>query len=63
MAKYLSGYFISSKISYPTADVLHTYMSFCGMSLGGEPGIAEIDPALGFNKKSADWIRQRNGTL
>jgi geranylgeranyl transferase type-1 subunit beta len=33
---------------YP--DVLHTYFSLCGLSmLVGEPGVAIIDPALGFN--------------
>jgi len=32
--------------TYP--DVLHTYLSLCGLSFLGEPGIATIDPALGF---------------
>jgi len=38
--------------TYP--DVLHTYMALCGMSLGGESGIAKINCALGFNKAVAD---------
>lgn len=32
--------------AYP--DVLHTYMGFCGLSLGGEASLGSIDPALGF---------------
>jgi len=50
------GGFGKSPNTYP--DVLHTYMSFCGMSLGGEAGIATIDPMLGFNKKHAERIRK-----
>ena len=35
-------------------DVLHTYMSLCGLNLlGNEPGIQKVDPALGFNAKFA----------
>jgi geranylgeranyl transferase type-1 subunit beta len=37
---------------YP--DVLHTYMALCGLSLlANESGVAEVDPALGFNAKHA----------
>jgi len=45
--------------AYP--DVLHTYLSLCGMSLGGEPGIAKIDPSYGFNISVVNEIKLRNG--
>ncbi|PRP83335.1 hypothetical protein PROFUN_09316 [Planoprotostelium fungivorum] len=35
-------------------DVLHTYMSLCGLSLGGYPGIKPIHGALGFSRDVAD---------
>lgn len=40
-------------------DVLHTYMSLAGMSLGGQPGIEPIDPALGFSKRAVALIEQQ----
>jgi len=40
------------------ADVLHTYMSFGGMSLGGEKGIASIDCALGFDLSAVEELRK-----
>jgi geranylgeranyl transferase type-1 subunit beta len=41
-------------------DVLHTYMSFCGLSFGGEPGIATVDPAFGFSKAAVDELKRRH---
>jgi len=47
-----------SKIPNHYPDVLHTYMSLCGLSLGNEPGIEKIDCGLGFSQKAVDWINQ-----
>jgi len=48
-----------SKVPDQYPDVLHTYMSLCGLSLGGEPGIAQIDSALGFSKRAVDWFKKQ----
>jgi geranylgeranyl transferase type-1 subunit beta len=42
-----------SKIPDVYPDVLHTYMALCGLSLGGDPEVAPIDPALGFRRDIA----------
>jgi len=42
---------------YP--DVLHTYLSMCGLSIGAEPGLKPIDYALGFDKTIADTFRTK----
>lgn len=39
---------------YP--DVLHTYMSLAGMSLGNDPNVEKVDPALGFSKRIVDLL-------
>jgi len=49
------GGFSKSPDVYP--DVLHTYMSLCGLSLGGEGDILPIDPAFGFNKRVAETFK------
>ena len=46
--------------AYP--DVLHTYMSLVGMSLGGESSIASIDPAFGFSTTAVDHIKSLYNT-
>lgn len=61
-----------SKLPDHFPDVLHTYMSLCGMSLGkntsipvshnckgGEPGLERIDPAFGFSQRAANFIREQ----
>ncbi|KAH3757593.1 protein geranylgeranyltransferase type I beta subunit [Pelomyxa schiedti] len=42
-----------SKLPEVFPDVLHTYYSFCGLSLGGEPGLAPLDTLLGMTVTSA----------
>jgi len=49
-----------SKIPNTHADVLHTYFSLCGLSLGGEPGLLPLDCGLGLTERaSADWLDNR----
>jgi len=41
-------------------DVLHTYFAMCGLSLGGEEGLARIDCGLGLTERaSANWLDNR----
>eukprot|EP01114_Cavostelium_apophysatum_P012272 TRINITY_DN2724_c0_g1_i1.p1 TRINITY_DN2724_c0_g1~~TRINITY_DN2724_c0_g1_i1.p1 ORF type:complete len:359 (+),score=39.71 TRINITY_DN2724_c0_g1_i1:58-1077(+) len=40
--------------TYP--DVMHTYLSMCGMSLGGQEGLKPIEPSLGFSKVAASVL-------
>jgi len=37
-------------------DPLHTYLSLCGLSIGGEPNLKKINCALGFSEDAAKWF-------
>jgi len=52
MACFSRGGF--SKLPGGHPDVLHTYMSLCGLSLGGLPGLQPIHGPLGFSQQVAD---------
>jgi len=47
-----------SKVPGSFPDVLHTYLGLCGLSLGGEKGLAPIDPSLGFSVRAAQHVQQ-----
>lgn len=39
-------------------DVLHTYMSLCGLSMMGAPGLRQVNCALGMTQRAADSFAQ-----
>jgi len=39
-------------------DVLHTYLSFCGLSFSGEPGIMPVNPVLCLSQRAVDRLNR-----
>jgi geranylgeranyl transferase type-1 subunit beta len=44
------------------ADVLHTYMSLCGLSIIGEPNLKKIHYALGFSQDAVNHLKKNSNT-